>query len=100
VLGIEQFGIPHEFGSSHGLTPIIRLAYFEHPSYVPLLRRAYALWRDLSGAAGEPLLYTTGSLDIGLSAGGLLEGSLHACKVHGLPHAVLTGDDVQRRFPG
>src|SRR5678816_159813 len=44
VLGIEQFGIPHEFGSSHGLTRIIRLAYYEHPDYVPLLRRAYQLW--------------------------------------------------------
>src|SRR6185436_17260616 len=47
VLGIEQFGIPHEFGSSHGLTRIIRLAYYEHPDYVPLLQRAYQLWRAL-----------------------------------------------------
>ena len=31
VLGIEQFSIPHEFGSSHGVTRIIRLAYSEHP---------------------------------------------------------------------
>ena len=35
VLGLEQFGIPHEMGSSHGLTRIIRLAYYEDPSYVP-----------------------------------------------------------------
>ena len=47
ALGIEQFDIAHENGSSHGVTRIIRLAYHEHPSYVPLMRRAYELWRDL-----------------------------------------------------
>jgi sarcosine oxidase len=40
VLGIEQFDIPNDMGSSHGYTRIIRLAYYEHPSYVMLLRRA------------------------------------------------------------
>ena len=38
VLGIERYNIPHEMGSSHGLTRIIRLAYYEHPAYVPLLQ--------------------------------------------------------------
>src|SRR5919198_3395579 len=65
VLGIERYNIPHEMGSSHGLTRIIRLAYYEHPSYVPLLRRAYELWRALEALAGEQLLHVTGSLDAG-----------------------------------
>jgi sarcosine oxidase len=47
VLGLEQFDIPHDLGSSHGITRIIRLAYAEGSGYVPLLRRAYDLWRDL-----------------------------------------------------
>jgi hypothetical protein len=47
---IEQFDIPHDLGSSHGVNRIIRLAYAEHPNYVPLLRRAYELWRE--GASG------------------------------------------------
>ena len=47
VLALEQFDIPHELGSSHGVNRIIRLAYAEHPNYVPLLRRAYELWREL-----------------------------------------------------
>ena len=29
VLGLERFDIPHEMGSSHGHTRIIRLAYYE-----------------------------------------------------------------------
>ena len=60
VLGIERFGVPNEQGSSHGVTRIIRLAYYEDPSYVPLLRRAYALWRELEAEAGERLLHITG----------------------------------------
>ena len=45
--GIERFTVAHDRGSSHGLSRIIRLAYWEHPDYVPLLRRAYELWRRL-----------------------------------------------------
>src|SRR4051794_37776785 len=47
VLGLERYDIPHDLGSSHGVNRIIRLAYWEHPAYVPLLRRAYERWRDL-----------------------------------------------------
>ena len=63
VLGLERFDIPHAMGSSHGVNRIIRLAYYEDPSYVPLLRRAYALWRELETGFGEQLLYITGSID-------------------------------------
>ena len=60
VLALERFQLGHEFGSSHGLTRIIRLAYFEHPSYVPLLLRAFELWRDLERDSGTLLLHVTG----------------------------------------
>src|SRR6516225_5716826 len=65
VLGLEQYRIGHDRGSSHGETRLIREAYFEHPSYVPLLRRAYELWREAEGRTGERLLIITGSIDIG-----------------------------------
>ena len=52
VLGLERFDIPHAMGSSHGINRIIRLAYYEDPSYVPLLRRAYELWREQVNAKG------------------------------------------------
>src|SRR6266545_4916943 len=65
VLGLERFDVPHEMGSSHGVTRLIRLAYYEHPMYVPLLVRAYELWRELQTEAGEQLLHVTGSLDVG-----------------------------------
>ena len=65
VLGIERFDLGHSMGSFHGLNRLIRLAYFEHPSYVPLLRRAYELWRETETLAGDRLLYVTGGIDAG-----------------------------------
>lgn len=100
VLGLERFDIPHAFGSSHGLNRIIRMAYFEHPDYVPLLRRAYRLWRETEQCAGEQLLYVTGSFDIGRPDSRVVAGSLEACRMHGLEHEVLSADEVTRRFPG
>jgi sarcosine oxidase len=95
VLGLDQFEVPHLLGSSHGATRIIRLAYFEHHSYVPLLRRAYELWRDLEQKSGSPLLHITGSID----AGQIFESSLSSCRIHSLPHEVFTSAELSRRFP-
>ncbi|MGE3275057.1 MAG: N-methyl-L-tryptophan oxidase [Vicinamibacterales bacterium] len=100
VLGLERFGIPNDRGSSHGATRIIRLAYAEHPFYVPLLRRAYALWRALETTTGEPLLVTTGGLDIGMPDSDIVRGTLASCERHDLAHEVLAAPAVHARFPG
>ena len=99
VLGLEQYDLLHELGSSHGLTRIIRLAYHEDPSYVPLLRRSYELWHELEGAAGEPLLITTGSLEGGPEDGATFGGALEAAELHDLPHEVLDARELGRRYP-
>ena len=51
AVGIDRFSPPHDRGSSHGQTRVIRQAYFEHPDYVPLLMESYRLWRELEAAA-------------------------------------------------
>ena len=99
VLGIEQFDIPHALGSSTGFSRMIRMAYYEHPDYVPLLRRAYALWADLESRSGQKLLHLTGGLYMGPRDGGLICGSLAAATQHALEHSVLTDRDIARRFP-
>ena len=99
VLGLEQFAPLHERGSSHGLTRIIRLAYHEHPSYVPLLRRSYELWHELEATAGEELLITTGSLEGGPEDGPMFRGALAAAEEHGLEHEVLDAAELVRRYP-
>lgn len=96
ALGVERFDLLHEQGSSHGLTRIIRLAYFEHPDYVPLLRRAYELWRELEEEAREQLLWITGIVEGGER---ILDGVLRSCAEHDLAHEVLTGAEVAERFP-
>src|SRR5918995_2410047 len=78
VLGLERFDLGHTMGSSHGLNRIIRLAYFEHPSYVPLLRRAYELWRETERLAEEQLLFVTGGLRAGRPDGPGVGGFLKA----------------------
>ena len=100
VLGIERFDIPHDLGSSHGYTRIIRLAYYEHPSYVALLKRSYELWADIERVTGEQLFYRTGSLDCGPADSWVFKGSLQSCVEHDLPHEVLTGAQVSERYPG
>lgn len=100
VLGLEQFQIPHRMGSSHGYTRVIRLAYFEDPSYVSLLRRAYELWRRLEKTSGEQLLHITGSIDAGPAESRIFRGSKRSCQIHGLPHETLTGEQLSERFPG
>lgn len=100
VLGIEQYDIPHDLGSSHGYTRIIRLAYYEHPSYVMLLKRAYELWDEIERRTGEKLLHKTGSIDAGPAESWVFKGSLQSCVEHDLPHEVLTGAEMTARFPG
>jgi sarcosine oxidase len=96
VLGLDRYPVPHEFGSSHGVTRIIRLAYYEDPAYVPLLRRAYELWRELEASADERLLHITGSVDAGP---GIFEGSLRSCEAHDLAHEALSAVELTQRFP-
>ena len=76
VLGLEQFGPAHDQGSSHGRSRIIRQAYFEGATYVPLLRRAYELWHQLQKESGQPLLTMTGGLYLGAPGSRLIDGAL------------------------
>jgi len=99
VLGLDRHPPAHDQGASHGRSRIIREAYWEHPSYVPLVRRAYELWADLEGASGRSLLLTTGGINIGGADGALIRGALESARVHHLAHEVLDGAAIRHRFP-
>lgn len=99
VLGLEQFDIPHARGSSHGQSRMIRLAYYEHPDYVPLLRRAYDLWDELSSLTNQPLLHRTGGIYMGPSTGHVVSGALRAAREHNLSHEPLSHADLRQRYP-
>ena len=100
VLGLEQYDIPHDLGSSHGYTRIIRLAYYEHPSYVMLLKRAYELWDEIERKSGEHLLHKYGSIDAGPADSWVFKGSHQSVVEHDIDHEVYTGKELRQRFPG
>lgn len=100
VLALEQFDIPHDLGSSHGVSRIIRLAYWEHADYVPLLRRAFELWRALEATAGERLLVMTGYIDAGDETSPNIAGVRAACRRFQLASEEFDGAALTARFPG
>ena len=99
VLGLEAFARGHTNGSSGGLTRVIRLAYYEHPDYVPLLKRAWTLWRELESATGEALLRQTGGVYAGPRGGELVAGSLRSAREHSLDHELLDPAALRERLP-
>ena len=99
VLGFDRFARGHTLGSSGGLSRIIRLSYYEHPDYVPLLRQAWTLWRDLERESGETLLTQTGGLYAGDPNGELVAGALKSASAHQLEHEVLDAAVLRRRYP-
>jgi sarcosine oxidase len=100
VLGIEQFSVAHDRGSSHGETRIIRKAYFEHPDYVPLLLRSYELWRQLETETDRSLLHLCGLMLAGPPAGETIAGARLAARIHGVPLQSVTPADFARGFAG
>ena len=99
VLGLDRYQPPHNFGSSHGLTRIIREAYFEDPLYVPLVQRAYELWAELEKQSGRQLLLKTGGLMIGPPDGALVSGASRSAELHQLEHEILNSTNLQQKFP-
>lgn len=99
VLGLDAYTRGHKNGSSHGTTRIIREAYFEAPEYVPLVQRAYVLWREVEAESGRHLLTITGGLNIGTPESAFVSGARMSAQLHHLPYEELTNADVAGRFP-
>jgi sarcosine oxidase len=99
VVGFDAFHPPHDMGSSHGRSRIIREAYFEGPAYVPLVQRAYELWRELQSASDERLLTVCGGVMIGEPSGPLVAGARESARLHGLPVEEWSSADLSARIP-
>ncbi|NUO82491.1 N-methyl-L-tryptophan oxidase [candidate division KSB1 bacterium] len=99
VLGLDRFAPPHSLGSSHGESRIIREAYYEHPLYVPLVRRAYELWEELEQQMRQQLFLQTGGLMIGAEKSTLVAGARLSARTHHLAHELLEAREIRRRYP-
>src|SRR5580698_8158047 len=96
VLGIDRFQPPHNKGSSHGESRIIRQAYHEHPLYVPLVKAAYPLWEELAVIAGKPLFLKTGGLLLGDEQAMVVQGAKLSAEIHGIPYEWLDAADIRK----
>jgi sarcosine oxidase len=99
VLGLERFDVPHARGSSHGDTRIIRLAYNEGPSYVPLVRTAFEEWRRLDAETDREILRVTGYVAAGPADSETVVGAREACTAHDVPHEVYDGAALSAEIP-
>jgi sarcosine oxidase len=98
VVAFDRFAPPHTMGSTHGQTRIIREAYFEHPLYVPLVRRAFDLWEELSRASGRVLMKKTGGIMIGPESGALVSGARASAIEHRISHRMLSSAAIRNHF--
>lgn len=99
VVGLEQFKPGHNLGSGHGESRIIRTTLYEGGNYVPLVREAFDLWRELERETGTPILTITGGLMIGRPATGVVRGVLRSAEAAGVTHQTLTAEEIKPRFP-
>ncbi|MFH6786882.1 MULTISPECIES: N-methyl-L-tryptophan oxidase [Methylobacterium] len=107
VVGLDRFAPPHEMGSSHGETRITRQAVGEGQDYVPFVLDSHRIWRDLEAETGERLLEACGALVMAPGTGtashhgkpDFVRNSIAAARAFDIPHEVLDGREVARRFP-
>jgi sarcosine oxidase len=99
VMGIEQFARGHPYGSSSGKSRMIRKAYFEHASYVPLVLRAYDAWYELERLTDVPVFRKTSVLLAGPAESPMLRGAANSAEVYGLPLEHLSAAEIRTRFP-
>jgi sarcosine oxidase len=99
VIAFDRFTPPHTKGSSHGQTRMIRQAYWEDRRYIPLVLRAYELWRKLEKDSGRQLLHVTGGVVIGRPQGTLVQRSMESAEAFHLPYRMLTAMETRSRFP-
>ncbi|MEC8560757.1 MAG: N-methyl-L-tryptophan oxidase [Planctomycetota bacterium] len=99
VLGIDQFEPVHDRGSSHGQSRIFRIAYFEHPDYVPMGVYSRSRWTELDRRSDKRVFIPTGGAWIGPRDGRHVGESLHSARQHGLAHELLEPGEAMRRWP-
>jgi sarcosine oxidase len=107
VLGLDRFSPPHDNGSSHGESRIIRQAIGEGEEYVPLVLRSYELWREIEEATGRELLTITGGLTLESQNSeavmhgrrNFLDQAIRCAENFDIRYEVLETADIRRRYP-
>lgn len=82
TLLIDQFEPPHTHGSSHGQTRLLRVAYAEGEKFVPIVRRAIDLWKELARDAGQDIFRQTGVVYAGSPNSTFISSALESARSH------------------
>ena len=107
VLGLDRFSPPHEDGSSHGESRIIRQAIGEGEEYVPWVLRSYELWREIEKETGKELLTITGGLTLESQNSeaamhgrrDFLDQAIRCAEKFGIGHQILETGDIRKSYP-
>ncbi|MEX1004557.1 MAG: N-methyl-L-tryptophan oxidase [Acidimicrobiia bacterium] len=97
--GFEQYSPGHDRGAAGGESRIFRLAYREGPGYVPLLRQARELWRELDSVSPHRLFYESGFVTVGAEDEPRMEAIRASARAHGLTIEELGAAEAARRVP-
>lgn len=106
VVGVDRYHPPHTFGSSHGDTRITRLSVGEGAQYVPIVKRAQQIWRELEALSGESLFEQSGLLALTSSPdfdpddiSDFTLRTIGLAQAYGIEHEVLGAAQIRQRFP-
>ncbi|MFJ3387877.1 MULTISPECIES: N-methyl-L-tryptophan oxidase [unclassified Lysinibacillus] len=100
VLMLDAFNPPHEEGSHHGETRIIRFAYGEGASYVPFVKRAGELWKELAMLTDEALFLQTGVMNVGEEAHPFIQNVKTSAKLYDLSLEQYSASEAMEKWPG
>lgn len=97
---IDAFDPPHNRGSHHGDTRMIRHAYGEGRQYVSLVKRAQQLWEELEEQTDYKIFEKTGVIGLGPRDSAFLQETIAAANKYELPLEVMDSREVKEKWPG
>jgi sarcosine oxidase len=99
VLGLDRYAPPHDLGSSHGSSRIVRMATTNDPAYTPLFTRAFECMRALQHASGLECFRAVGGLSVAPPEHPMNADLVPAYERFDLPYAVFDAAELRRRYP-
>jgi len=99
VLMIDSAHPPHQEGSHHGATRLIRHAYGEGARYVPMVLRAQQLWDELETLSGERIMHRSGIINLSPAASPFIANVIESARQFQLEIEVLEAEQVRQRWP-
>ena len=100
VLMTDAHMPPHQHGSHHGDTRLIRHAYGEGEKYVPLVLRAQMLWDELSRHnEDDPIFVRSGVINLGPADSAFLANVAHSAEQWQLNVEKLDAQGIMARWP-